>query len=95
MIRTTVLAEEHLILEARALAAQQGTTLTQVVHEALALYIAANRKRGAPSIVGIGESGESDVSERSDEILRSEIDPIAGWSPRRSGADQAAEPSER
>jgi hypothetical protein len=31
------------------------------------------------SIAGQGESGESDISERDEEILASEVDPIRGW----------------
>ena len=32
------------------------------------------------SIVGLGSSEEKDVSDRQEEILANEIDPIAGWS---------------
>jgi hypothetical protein len=31
------------------------------------------------SIAGLGASGESDVSERDEEILRTEIDSVQGW----------------
>ncbi|PPT05243.1 hypothetical protein CKA32_005872 [Geitlerinema sp. FC II] len=31
------------------------------------------------SIAGLGESGQQDVSESDEEILRNEIDPIYGW----------------
>lgn len=31
------------------------------------------------SIVGLGESSETDVSKRDEEILAAEIDPIRGW----------------
>lgn len=31
------------------------------------------------SIAGLGESQENDISERDEEILSSEIDPIRGW----------------
>ena len=34
------------------------------------------------SIAGIGHSGESDISERDEEILAQEIDPIQGWGVR-------------
>lgn len=34
------------------------------------------------SIAGIGKSSEGDVSERDEEILANEIDPISGWSVR-------------
>lgn len=32
------------------------------------------------AVAGLGNSGQSDVSERDEEILRSEIDPVHGWS---------------
>ncbi|MEO1390631.1 MAG: hypothetical protein AAFV85_25140 [Cyanobacteria bacterium J06634_6] len=32
------------------------------------------------SVAGLGESEETDVSERDEEILSKEIDPIKGWS---------------
>jgi len=35
------------------------------------------------AIAGIGESDEEDVSERDEEILANEIDPIHGWSLKR------------
>jgi hypothetical protein len=31
------------------------------------------------AIAGLGNSGQQDVSERDEEILRNEIDPIYGW----------------
>jgi hypothetical protein len=34
------------------------------------------------SIAGLGSSGLEDVSERDEEILRNEIDPVYGWSSR-------------
>jgi hypothetical protein len=33
-------------------------------------------------IAGLGSSGLEDVSERDEEILRNEIDPVYGWSSR-------------
>lgn len=45
----------------------------------------AQQKKGNSfllSIAGIGESEETDVSERDEEILAQEIDPIRGWSSR-------------
>lgn len=31
------------------------------------------------SIAGLGNSGQQDISERDEEILRNEIDPVYGW----------------
>ena len=33
------------------------------------------------SVTGLGESGQRDVSERDEEILLTETDPVHGWSP--------------
>lgn len=91
MKRTTILAEEDLLLDTKYLAKQLGKTFTDVVREALAEYVVNHRPKGGRilSIEGIGDSGgpppgdERGLAERLDEILRSEIDPIEGWSPRR------------
>lgn len=32
------------------------------------------------AVAGLGNSGQQDVSERDEEILRNEIDPVYGWS---------------
>jgi hypothetical protein len=31
------------------------------------------------SVAGLGNSGQQDISERDEEILRNEIDPVYGW----------------
>ena len=31
------------------------------------------------AVAGLGNSGQLDVSERDEEILRNEIDPVSGW----------------
>lgn len=31
------------------------------------------------AVAGLGSSGQSDISERDEEILRNEIDPVYGW----------------
>lgn len=84
MKRTTILANEELLLEAKYFAAQQGKTLTTVVREALAEYLAAHRKPRRLSFIGIGRGGEPLTAEQMDDVLRTEIDPREGWSPRRT-----------
>lgn len=37
------------------------------------------------SIAGLGSSGETDISERDEEILAQEIDPIYGWTSHPDG----------
>ncbi|USR92532.1 hypothetical protein NEA10_07390 [Phormidium yuhuli AB48] len=36
------------------------------------------------SVAGLGKSGQQDVSERDEEILLNEIDPVYGWSSQSS-----------
>jgi hypothetical protein len=38
------------------------------------------------AVAGLGNSGQPDVSERDEEILRNEIDPVYGWSSRSSNS---------
>jgi hypothetical protein len=81
--RTTILADDELLLEVKQLAARQGKTVTAIVHEALAAYVADYRSSRPLSFIGIGHSGDPQLAERADAALRAEIDPIEGWSPRR------------
>lgn len=37
------------------------------------------------AVAGLGNSGQEDVSDRDEEILGSEIDPVYGWSSKLSG----------
>ena len=90
MKRTTILADEELLLEAKYLATQQGKTLTQLVRDALAEYIQAHWEPRYLSLLGVADSGETDLSSRVDEILKAEIDPVEGWSPRRRRDDRPA-----
>lgn len=34
------------------------------------------------AVAGLGDSGQLNVSERDEEILRHEIDPVYGWTPK-------------
>lgn len=85
MKRTTILADEHLLLEAQQLAMQRGTTLTVLLQDALREYIAAHRPRERRlSFMGMGDSGQPNLSVSNgwdEEILEREVDPIAGWAP--------------
>jgi hypothetical protein len=95
MKRTTILADEGLLLEAQQLAARRGVTFTTLVQEALREYLKAHRPERQLSIIGIGSSGEPYPVDREggwDEALLSKaIDPIEGWSPRRSAPESDAE----
>lgn len=83
--RTTILGDEHILLEAKHLARQQGKTFTAVVHEALGEYIQQHRAAARHlSLVGIGASNLPPLAaEEMDDFIRGGIDSAAGWSPRR------------
>lgn len=89
MKRTTILADEGLLLEAKWLAERQGKTLAALVQDALREYVDAHWPPRRLPFVGMGSSGESDVSRRHHEILAAEIDPVAGWSPDRDAGSVA------
>ncbi len=81
MKRTTILADEALLLETKQLAEETGRSFTEIVHEALRDYLKTHRRQRKPiSFAGIGRSGRTDVSEAAEEILREDSDKAAGWS---------------
>ena len=86
MKRTTIMADEDTFLELKAIARRENKSTSQVIREALAEYVVTHRAEGRHknpllALVGLGESdGETDVSERAEEILAAEMDPIRGWS---------------
>jgi metal-responsive CopG/Arc/MetJ family transcriptional regulator len=85
MKRTTIMADEDTLLELKAIAQRQGKSTSQVIREALAKYVVAHRaelqhKNPLLALVGLFDGGPGDSSERIEEILEEEIDPISGWS---------------
>lgn len=85
MKRTTILADSELVLEAKHLASLEGRTFTALVQDALRDYVEAHRPaRRRISFAGIGRSGSSLTAEEMDRMLIAGLDPIEGWSPRRS-----------
>ncbi len=87
------LVNKDLIRQIEQIAAQEQRALEQIIAEALEMYLAQPRKVSGVSfllsIAGQGASNESDVSERDEEILAAEVDPIRGWRVERSGEDSA------
>jgi hypothetical protein len=61
--RTTIVAPEHLLKRLRAMAAERGTSMADLIREALEEKASAERPR--PPSVGVGTSGHSDTSDRS------------------------------
>ena len=71
MKRTTIFAEDYLLEEVKCLAKKQKTSVATVVREALVNYLAAHKEKQAAglSFIAIGESGETDIAERHEELL--------------------------
>ncbi len=69
MVKTTVYLDAEVALMFRQLSQLEGRSQAELIRDAL-LEFASRRKR--PPIPGVGEfdSGESEVSERAEEILR-------------------------
>jgi hypothetical protein len=81
MKRTTILADEDLLTEARYLATQQGRTLTELIQEALREYVRGHQTPRRISFTGLGHSGQPDLWRREEEILASEVNATEGWAP--------------
>ncbi|MBV8454634.1 MAG: ribbon-helix-helix protein, CopG family [Deltaproteobacteria bacterium] len=60
-MRTTVRLDEHLLSQAKQLAAKTGQTLTAVIEEALRVKLAASRRRSAPVKVTLPAYGVGGV----------------------------------
>ena len=70
MKRTTIFADEDLLSALREIAHREGTSIAEVIRQALNSFIADRRKdRKLPSILGIGQSGRKDIAERFEELL--------------------------
>ena len=70
MKRTTIFAEESLLVALKDIAGKEKTSVAAVVRAALEDYV--GRRHGAgplPSFLGIGRSGRKDVAERAEELL--------------------------
>jgi hypothetical protein len=87
------LVNKDLVRQIEQIAEQEQRALEQIVAEALEMYLAQPRKISGVSfllsIAGQGASSEDDVSERDEEILAAEVDPIRGWHVERFGEDSA------
>ena len=71
MKRTTIFADDHLLDEVKHLAKAQKSSVAPIVREALVSYLAAHKPKQATNLafIAIGESGESDIAERHEELL--------------------------
>jgi predicted transcriptional regulator len=75
MQRTTVNLPDELDARLRHEAERRSTTVSALTREAIKTMLGANAKRRTFLSSGAGASGHSDISERIEEILRSEVAP--------------------
>lgn len=74
MRRTTIKIPEALDARLRHEAQRRGTTIAQISREALEAYLGGASTRRRLGAAAAGRSGSSDVSERIEEILASEVE---------------------
>jgi predicted transcriptional regulator len=67
--KTTVYLDTDTVLALRQMAESQGRPQAELIRDALESYVKRG-KRPLPAAMGKYDSGESDVSERAEEILR-------------------------
>ena len=72
MNRTTIKLPEEVDAKLRHEAERRGMTISELTREAIETHLAPRRKLAAAAA---GKSGRSDVSERIEEILATEVSP--------------------
>ena len=72
MRRTTIKVSNDLDARLRHEAERRGKTVSEITREALESYLGGGA--GLLSFTGVGRSGQHDVAERIEEILRAEVD---------------------
>jgi predicted transcriptional regulator len=75
MQRTTVKLPDELDRRLRHEAERRSTTVSALTREAIETLLGGSAKRRTFLSSGAGASGQSDISERIEEILRSEVAP--------------------
>ena len=75
MKRTTVKLSDALDARVRHEAERRQTTIAEISREALEAYLGGPSTRRRLSAAASGRSGSSDVSERIEEILATEVGP--------------------
>lgn len=82
MTEITLHADDQLVSELQTIANREAATIEEIAREALASYVQAHRQTGDGrySFIGIGHSGQRDLSSRAEEILQQSADRREGWS---------------
>jgi predicted transcriptional regulator len=93
MKRTTIMIDEELFYDLQQIARRQEQSASGVIREALAAYVAEQRRRVADdnpllAIAGLGESSEPmDLADGGDEtLLRQGSEPMGSWGAAPPGA---------
>lgn len=69
MKRTTVKLPDELDARLRREAARRGTTISEITRDAIDAYLGGGPGRRRLRIMGAGNSGRSDISQRDEELL--------------------------
>jgi len=70
MKRTTIFADESMLDALKEIARMEDVSIAEVIRQALNRFIAdRQRTKRLPLILGIGQSGRQDISERFEELL--------------------------
>lgn len=82
MTEITLRADDQLVTELQAIAKRESATVEEIAREALCSYVRSQRQAvaGHYSFIGIGHSGQHDLSSRVEEILDESADRREGWS---------------
>jgi hypothetical protein len=77
------IVDERLVQRIERIARRERREEADVIAQALELYEEKTEAVGGRSfllaVAGLGSSKEGDISERDEEILSGEIDPVHGW----------------
>jgi metal-responsive CopG/Arc/MetJ family transcriptional regulator len=92
MKRTTIMADDELLLEAKYQAQREGRSVSALVQDALREYIAVHRPKRRLASAGIANVDWSPSAEELDRVLIEGLDPIEGWSPDRSALVTGQDP---
>jgi hypothetical protein len=65
MRRTTIVTPEHVLKRLRQMAAERGTSMAELIREALEEKAGSDRPR--PRSLGLGASGHTDTAQRTGE----------------------------
>jgi predicted transcriptional regulator len=73
MNRTTIKLSEELDARLRHEAQRRGTTISELTREAIEAHLGGRTGRRKLRAAGAGASGQTDISERIEEILKGEF----------------------